>query len=199
MKENKYIELSLLLTKDTPVFPGEPDIVFKQHAKIGKENYNEHQITINTHFGTHMDFPYHMIDDGKKSNEFTLDKFIGKGKVIDINQPDLDIKDEDVFLLYSGHIEKGLDNLFTNLQTLDEKLIDVLVSKNPKMILLDIPTPDEFPFPIHKKLLGNDILIVENVCNMELLKGKKFKVYAMPLNFAEFDGSPCRAFAEVEE
>ena len=123
----------------------------------------------------------------------------GKGKVIDINQPDLDIKDEDVFLLYSGHIEKGLDNLFTNLPTLDEKLIDVLVSKNPKMILLDIPTPDEFPFPIHKKLLGNDILIVENVCNMELLKGKKFKVYAMPLNFAEFDGSPCRVFAEVEE
>mgnify|MGYP002799849364 CR=1 FL=1 len=32
----------------------------------------------------------------------------------------------------------------------------------------------------------------------KLLIDKKFKVYAIPLNFEEFDGSPCRVFAEVE-
>lgn len=184
---------------NTPVFPGEPNIVFKQHANIKENTYNEHQITINTHFGTHMDFPYHMIDDGKKSSDFDLEKFIGKGKVIDINNLDLNsIKDEDVFLLYSGHIEKGIDNLFTDVPVLDEELVDFLIAKKPKMILLDIPTPDKFPYPIHKKILGNDILIVENVCNMQLLIDKKFKVYAIPLNFEKFDGSPCRVFAEVE-
>lgn len=199
MKENKYIDLSLLLTKDTPVFPGEPNINFRQHAYIEENTYNEHQITINTHFGTHMDFPYHMIDNGKKSSDFKLDKFIGKGKVIDIHNPDLNsIEDEDVFLLYSEHIEKGIDNLFNDVPVLDENLVDFLISKNPKMILLDIPTPDKFSYPIHKKLLGKDILIVENVCNMKLLMDKKFKVYAIPLNFDEFDGSPCRVFAEVE-
>lgn len=200
MKENnKYIDLSILLTKNTPVFPGEPNIVFKQHANIKENTYNEHQITINTHFGTHMDFPYHMIDDGKKSSDFDLEKFIGKGKVIDINNLDLNsIKDEDVFLLYSGHIEKGIDNLFKDVPVLDEELVDFLIAKKPKMILLDIPTPDKFPYPIHKKILGNDILIVENVCNMQLLIDKKFKVYAIPLNFEKFDGSPCRVFAEVE-
>ena len=199
MEENKYIDLSLVLTKDTPVFPGEPNIIFRQHANIKENTYNEHQITINTHFGTHIDFPYHMIDNGKKSSDFKIDKFIGKGKVIDIYNPDLNVSDEDVFLLYTEHIEKGIDNLFSNLPSLDEKLIDFLVSKNPKMILLDIPTPDSYPYPIHKKILQNDILIVENVCNMKQLIGKKFKIYAMPLNFAEFDGSPCRVFAEVEQ
>lgn len=199
MKENKYIDLSILLTKDTPVFPGEPNIIFKKHANIKKNTYNEHQITINTHFGTHMDFPYHMIDDGKKSSDFKLENFIGKGKVININNPDLNsIEDEDVFLLYSEHIEKGIDNLFNDVPVLDENLVDFLITKRPKMLLLDIPTPDKFPYPIHKKILGNDILIVENVCNMKLLIDKKFKVYAIPLNFEEFDGSPCRVFAEVE-
>ncbi|MFR5684997.1 MAG: cyclase family protein [Clostridia bacterium] len=199
MKENKYIDLSILLTKDTPVFPGEPNIIFKKHANIKENSYNEHQITINTHFGTHMDFPYHMIDDGKKSSDFKLEKFIGKGKVIDIYNPDLNsIKDEDVFLLYSEHIEKGIENLFNDVSVLDENLVDFLIIKKPKMVLLDIPTPDKFPYPIHKKILGNDILIVENVCNMKLLIDKKFKVYAIPLNFEEFDGSPCRVFAEVE-
>lgn len=199
MKENKYIDLSILLTKDTPVFPGEPNIIFKKHANIKENTYNEHQITINTHFGTHMDFPYHMIDDGKKSSDFKLENFIGKGKVININNPDLDsIEDEDVFLLYSEHIEKGIDNLFNDVPVLDENLVDFLITKKPKMLLLDIPTPDKFPYPIHKKILGNDILIVENVCNMKLLIDKKIKVYAIPLNFEEFDGSPCRVFAEVE-
>lgn len=199
MKENKYIDLSILLTKDTPVFPGEPNIIFKKHANIKENTYNEHQITINTHFGTHMDFPYHMIDDGKKSSDFKLENFIGKGKVININNPDLNsIEDEDVFLLYSEHIEKGIDNLFSDVPVLDENLVDFLITKKPKMLLLDIPTPDKFPYPIHKKILGNDILIVENVCNMKLLIDKKFKVYAIPLNFEEFDGSPCRVFAEVE-
>lgn len=199
MKENKYIDLSILLTKDTPVFPGEPNIIFKKHANIKENTYNEHQITINTHFGTHMDFPYNMIDDGKKSSNFKLENFIGKGKVININNPDLNsIEDEDVFLLYSEHIEKGIDNLFNDVPVLDENLVDFLITKKPKMLLLDIPTPDKFPYPIHKKILGNDILIVENVCNMKLLIDKKFKVYAIPLNFEEFDGSPCRVFAEVE-
>lgn len=199
MKENKYIDLSILLTKDTPVFPGEPNIIFKKHANIKENTYNEHQITINTHFGTHMDFPYHMIDDGKKSSDFKLENFIGKGKVININNPDLNsIEDEDVFLLYSEHIEKGIDNLFNDVPVLDENLVDFLITKRPKMLLLDIPTPDKSPYPIHKKILGNDILIVENVRNMKLLIDKKFKVYAIPLNFEEFDGSPCRVFAEVE-
>lgn len=198
MKESKYIDLSLLLTKDTPVFQGEPEIIFRKHASIEKENYNEHQITINTHFGTHIDFPYHMIDNGKKSDEFELEQFIGNGKVIDINSPDLNIKDEDVFLLYSGHIEKGIDKLFMDIPQLDEKLIDFLISKNPKMILFDIPTPDEYPYLIHKKILQNNILIVENVCNMNLLVNKKFKIYAMPLKFDKFDGAPCRVFAEVK-
>jgi len=199
MKENKYIDLSILLTKDTPVFPGEPNIIFKKHANIKENTYNEHQITINTHFGTHMDFPYHMIDDGKKSSDFKLENFIGKGKVININNPDLNsIEDEDVFLLYSEHIEKGIYNLLNDVPVLDENLVDFLITKRPKMLLLDIPTPDKFPYPIHKKILGNDILIVENVCNMKLLIDKKFKVYAIPLNFEEFDGSPCRVFAEVE-
>ena len=198
MKNSKYIDLSILLTKDTPVFPGEPNIIFTQHANIGQNTYNEHRITINTHFGTHIDFPYHMLEDGKKSSDFELEKFIGQGKVIDIFNPNLDsIKNEDVFLLYSGHIEKGIENIFRDVPILNDDLIDFLISKNPKMILLDIPTPDKYPYPIHKKLLGNDILIVENVCNMNLLKDKQFKIYAMPLNFKDFDGSPCRVFAEI--
>lgn len=41
-----------------------------------------------------------------------MKKKLGTGKVIDINNPNLDIEDEDVFLIYTNHIEKGVEKLF---------------------------------------------------------------------------------------
>lgn len=191
----KYLDMSLILTEDTPVYPGEPEIVFKQHAYCSINGFNEHQITINTHFGTHIDFPFHMLNDGKKSNEFSIDNFIGKGCVVDVNNPQL--VDADVYLLYTNHMEKGIGNLFKDISIIDDGLIDSIIARKPKMVLLDIPTPDKDPYPIHKKLLSQNILIVENVCNMKELFGKQFNIFVMPLNFDGFDGSPCRVFAEI--
>ena len=196
MKE--YIDLSIKLTKDIPVFPGEPVIRFKKHASIGKNGYNEHQVTINAHFGTHIDFPYHMIEDGEKSDSFEISRFIGKGTVIDVNNLKVNDIDGDVILVYTGHLDSGVEHMFEDIPYLDEKLVDLIIEKNPKMVLLDIPTPDKYPFKIHKKLLNNHILIVENVVNMKQLMGKNFNVFVAPLNFVGFDGAPCRVFAEVE-
>jgi kynurenine formamidase len=49
-------------------------------------------------------------------------------------------------------------------------------------------------FPIHKILLGGDVLIIENMTNLAPLAGKAFTVYALPLKL-EVDGSPARAIA----
>lgn len=193
----KYIDLSIKLTENTAVYPGEPHIVFKQHANIKDNHYNEHQITINTHFGTHIDFPYHMIDNGKKSDEYDISRFIGSGVIIDAKNPDIKNLKGEIVLIYTGHLDNGIENLFDNVPVLDENLVNNIIKLKPKMVMLDIPSPDKYPYNIHKQLLKNDILIVENVINMRQLFGKKFSVFAMPLNFSKFDGSPCRVFAEV--
>ena len=49
---------------------------------------------------------------------------------------------------------------------------------------------------IHKILLGNNILIIENLTNLSVLAGETFKVYAFPLKF-QLDGSPTRVVAEL--
>lgn len=43
-----------------------------------------------------------------------------------------------------------------------------------------------------------NILIYHSYLHMKLLIYRKFKIYAILFNFAEFDGSPCRVFAEVK-
>jgi kynurenine formamidase len=48
-------------------------------------------------------------------------------------------------------------------------------------------------YPIHGILLGNDILIVENLCNLDKID-QKFGFYSfLPLKLKESDGSPIRA------
>src|SRR3989344_3535557 len=52
------------------------------------------------------------------------------------------------------------------------------------------------PFPIHRILLGNDILIIENLTNLGVLAGKESTIYAFPIKL-QIDGAPVRVVAEV--
>ncbi len=51
--------------------------------------------------------------------------------------------------------------------------------------------------PVHTILLGADILIVEHMCNLELVPENNFKFYAVPVKIKGFGTFPVRAFAEL--
>ncbi len=53
--------------------------------------------------------------------------------------------------------------------------------------------------PVHKILLGHDILQIEIMTNLDQVVGKRFTLLAFPLNFLEIDASPCRAIAILDE
>ncbi len=58
-----------------------------------------------------------------------------------------------------------------------------------------VPLPDEeeYGYPVHDILLGNDILIVENLCNLDKIKPVKGGYSFLPLKLKGSDGSPIRA------
>lgn len=62
------------------------------------------------------------------------------------------------------------------------------------MKLIDLSHP--IIAPVHKILLKNDILIIENLTNVEELEGKEFKIHALPLKL-QLDGAPARVVAEI--
>jgi len=57
----------------------------------------------------------------------------------------------------------------------------------------DLPDEDEYGYPVHDILLGNDILIVENLCNLDKIKQVKGVYSFLPLKLKDSDGSPIRA------
>jgi len=52
---------------------------------------------------------------------------------------------------------------------------------------------EDYAYPAHDILLGNDILIVENLCNLGKIKQVRGLYSFLPLKLKDTDGSPIRA------
>ena len=50
---------------------------------------------------------------------------------------------------------------------------------------------------VHRRLLGNDVLIAENLTGLAAVAGHRLQVYALPIKVAQGDGAPARICAEV--
>jgi arylformamidase len=57
----------------------------------------------------------------------------------------------------------------------------------------DLPDEEEYGYPVHDILLGNDILIVENLCNLDKINRRNGIYSFLPLKLKDSDGSPIRA------
>ena len=71
------------------------EVIYKNRKekapKIGitrtlKEGANESKLDIHVHTGTHVDAPYHVLDNGKRIDELNPDKFMGKCVVLDFTK-----------------------------------------------------------------------------------------------------------------
>ncbi|MMZ61514.1 hypothetical protein D1872_236670 [compost metagenome] len=61
-----------------------------------------------------------------------------------------------------------------------------------------MPSPDKFPFEIHKYLFSNQVLIAENLTNIDqLLNVNSFEIIALPL-LINTDSSIARIIARLD-
>ena len=87
--------------------------------------------------------------------------------------------------------------LFSAYGALGSGMEDYLIEKKVKIVGVDMASPDDEPFPVHKKLLGAGVLIIENLTNLDQLEDKDFTVYALPIKL-QIDGAPVRVIAELK-
>src|SRR5690554_878582 len=189
---NTYIDLSQDIIDDMPVYPGDDKVKLYQDNYLEKDNYNSCRLEIGMHAGTHIDTPMHLSKRQTLISEIPLEKFSGKGclldvrneKVIAFKQEYEDVVEEnDIVLLFTNHSYKyGTEEYYTEHPVIDKDLAEFFVEKNIKMLGMDLPSPDNYPFEMHKILFKNDILIIENLTNLLQLAGlNNFNVIAFPL------------------
>ncbi|MDR2144572.1 MAG: cyclase family protein [Treponema sp.] len=208
---NKVIDLTQVLKDGMLVFPGDPCPEFKTAHRYDN-GYFVSVLTICTHTGTHVDAPVHRIEGKKTLTDLSADRYIGwktlvmdfpnmgKGGVLsraDCNGYEQDIDGCDAVLVRTGWGRfAGKAEYYDGFPGLDEGAADWLLAHRIRLIALESPSVNpQKHLEIHKKLLENEILIVEGLVNTELLKSKYVELHAVPLKLDRLDGSPVRAYA----
>ncbi|MCL5666379.1 MAG: cyclase family protein [Patescibacteria group bacterium] len=210
----ELIDLTYAVSPATPVFPGDPAVETIKSADYENAGYLNYQIKMGTHAGTHLDAPAHFIKGGKLISDFSANKFIGRGMLVDIREKnEIDninegtpraargvpsLRKAEILLILTGWGKNYKQaGYFEDHPVLTEGFARQIIESGVKMIGLDSPSPDKAPYAIHKMLLEKEILIIENLANLHhLISRPDFEVIALPAKF-QTEAAPCRVVARV--
>jgi len=209
------IDLTFSISSNLPSFPGSPQPQSIPWSNLKTDGYNLELLLLSSHSGTHMDAPYHFIETGSKINQIPVNRFVCNAILIKIKKSSnqlITFKDIRLFEKKHGMIPKSStvifhtgwqknmkkDSFFKKNPGLSASAANYLVSKKINLVGIDSPSIDigkDSKFLIHRLLLKNNILIVENLCNLDKIKKIYFKLLVLPLKLKDATGSPVRAIA----
>jgi kynurenine formamidase len=215
----EMVDLSRVIYDGMPKIPALPEVHVQQVFSLAKGHpLNVTELSLPCHAGTHVDAPIHMVPNGKSIEELPLEAFVGPGAVIavrkrggeevtarDLEESGVSIAQGNILMLYTGWDEKFESPDYNLHPYLSVDAAQWIVKKGVKLfgidcITVDLPTPlreKGFDFPVHKTLLGNGVLIAENVTNLRRILGKKTRILAFPLRVKGSDAGHARIIAEI--
>lgn len=211
----KPVDLTLTISQDTPSFPGSPRPHFIPWAEIKKERYNLEMLFLSTHTGTHIDAPYHFIENGKKIHQIEPERFlcdaflikvkgvpnyrITKNDIVQFESKNCVIPAKSAVIFHTGwNRDLSKKGFFERNPGLSASAAKYLSSKKINLVGIDSPSIDvgaDGSFSAHKILLKSDVLILENLCNLDKIRKTRFGIIALPLKIHGATGSPVRAIA----
>lgn len=84
----KLIDLTHEFDDSMPVYPGDTVSQISYCSDIASAGCYVSQVTTGMHTGTHIDGPLHVIEGGISLSEMPLERFIGRGILIDARNKD---------------------------------------------------------------------------------------------------------------
>ncbi len=174
---------------------------------------NTHRIVLGSHSGTHIDAPFHFLSEGYTMEMIDVDYLWGDVRVVDFRSKKRgdvvqleDIKsipvEKRMLFAFGWYHNWKLDVYYRGFPYFSAEAVDYLIDNGMKMMAMDTPSPDDgssisqsgiSDSPNHKKLLSKGVVIVEYLCNTDVLEPeKRYEIAAFPLKVKGSDGSPAR-------
>ncbi len=201
-------DLSLTISADLPVWPGDPAVMLERISRI--EDGAEANVTylkMSAHTGTHVDAPYHFLPDGTAVHDLDIKKLMGR--VFVLHLPDVPLITADVLrnaeipsrtrrLLFktrnSNLWAHGRSNeFFENYVALSADAAEYLVNRGVKVVGVDYLSvaPYNATRATHEILLRAGVVIIEGL-NLSVVPEGRYTMYCMPLKLLNADGAPAR-------
>ncbi|MCC6544996.1 MAG: cyclase family protein [Nitrospirae bacterium] len=204
----KIYDISVTISPDLPVWPGDPPVSIERVAKIEDgANANVSRIAMGVHTGTHVDAPFHFLTDGATAEQLPLDLLTGPAYVLEL--PGVKVITSSVLkqasipsgtlrLLIktdnSGYWKDSGATFQTGFTGINSDGAEFLVNLGVKLIGMDYLSvaPYKQSRPTHLALLNAGVVIIEGLNLSEITQGY-FTLYCLPIKLAGCDGAPARA------
>ena len=212
----KIIDLTHTVTNDMTIFPGgeQPD----NHviSTVAVNGWKETRLHMNSHNGTHMDAPAHVLEDGTTLDKIDVVNFVGMAALVDCTSVgegeeiglELIEKNKDIianaeFIIFKTNWSKywNSDKYLGEYPIISDEVVDFIISSKKKGIAFDTISVDPInssTLPKHHNILSNNILVFENLTNLDAVDNNIFVFCALPLKFENADGAPIRAIAMID-
>ena len=205
---SNFIDISVLLKKDMPCWPGSIGFGLTQNMSMEAGDIaNATSIQCDTHIGTHVDAPKHFISDGFTVEKLSLNTLVGPafiGHVLDrdfISENDLsslnrppEVKRLLLRTRNSELWEQDLKGFRTDYVALTAGAAQWVVDNGIELIGLDylsIQLFEDGPLT-HQILLQAEVLILEGL-NLSQVEEGVFDLICLPLKISGAEGAPARA------
>ena len=193
---------------DVPI-PGAPPFSRELVLKVGRDGIELSKLEMTSHPGTHIDAPTHFIPGGKSIDEYPVQRFILPALVIEIKDKEavrlselenLDVNEGDALLFKTDNSRSGRcrSGIFSeDWVYVTTEVADYCLAKKVSLLGIDYIAPERpggniADSPVHQKLLGNDILVLETI-NLEDVPPGRYTLFCLPLKIKGGEASPVRA------
>ncbi len=201
-------DITLTISPDLPTWPGDPGIEIERVEKIEDgSNANVSRIDMGVHTGTHVDAPFHFLQDGVTVDQLNISLLTGRAYVLHL--PDVDLITAAVleeaqipprtrrvlFKTRNSELWEKKETVFqTDFVGLSKDGAEYLVRRGVKLVGMDYLSvaPYKKSRPTHERLLEAGVVIVEGLDLSEVAQGR-YTIYCLPLKIANSDGAPARA------
>ena len=178
------------------VFPGDPSPEREIKLRISDGAVcNLTAFNMCAHNGTHVDAPYHFLNDGKTIDQVALDKFVGYAYVFE-HEDDVTKEDALGFIKTAKSIDERAAEriLVKGKATVTKEAAEVFAAEKIKLFGNESQTvgPENAPMEVHLIMLGAEIVLLEGI-RLEGIEEGVYILNAAPINLGGSDGAPCRA------
>jgi len=199
----KIFDVSVSIYNGMPAFPGDPVPDIKRMLMKPIDSANVSLMCMGTHTGTHVDPPFHFIEEGYTVDRIPLDHLYGPAEVMDLTHVkeaitghDLESAWSDILLLKTknsglwAHGEFRKDYVY-----LDESAAEWAAANRINTLGIDYLSVGSFHHgeEVHRRLLGGGVTVIEGLDLREVGAGR-YTLACLPLKIKDGDGAPARAF-----
>lgn len=214
----QVIDLSLTIENEMQIFPGDPVPAIGRGLTHEADYCQVAALRLGSHTGTHIDAPFHFLPEGRKLDAIPIGRFVGFGVLIDATgRREGEMIGPDAIEPQASAIAAGdfaifrtaWDRYYGTPKYLHHPFLSagcarVLVDLGVSLVGIDALNVDPSPtggqsgaqddgYPAHDILLGNEVLIVENLCRLDRVPRNRGLYSFLPLKLKDADGSPIRA------